>query len=123
MKVLQEYAKNKIKNTFCVNTEVGFGVIWKTISIDQAFVEKIHMTGKNISNELNELVVPQQIEKKFGGNVDNKIKNYFPPREASYNYGFDKFRLVEVKKRKNSLKLGGVGGLKKHGGGGMFSMN
>ena len=28
IKVVQEYAKCKIKAAFCVNTEVGFGMIW-----------------------------------------------------------------------------------------------
>ena len=28
MNVIQEYAKGKIKATFCLNTEVGFGMIW-----------------------------------------------------------------------------------------------
>ena len=53
------------------------------------------------------------MEKRFGGHVADKTKNFFPPREASYNYGFDKFRLEETKEakdkhRRGSLKLGGV---------------
>ena len=34
----------------------------------------------------------------------DKIKNFFPPREVSANYGYDKTRLEEIKKRMGSLK-------------------
>lgn len=120
LKVLQEYAKCKIKDSFCLNTEVGFGVVWKTLSLDAASREKVIMTGKNTTSELLDLVVPQQLERKFGGHVENKTKNYFPPREASYNYGFDKFRLEEAKSarekdRRGSLKQGGIVGMKSIG--------
>lgn len=64
----------------------------------------MNISKESFNQELIEMANPQQIEKKFGGMSSDKIKNFFPPREVSANYGYDKTRLEEIKKRMGSLK-------------------
>jgi hypothetical protein len=35
--------------------------------------------GDNFSKELTELVEPASLEKKYGGLLDDKVDNFFPP--------------------------------------------
>jgi hypothetical protein len=50
-----------------------------------------------------DFVVAEQIETKYGGTAPDRVDHFFPPTEVSTNYGFNKFRIIEKKKKKNSI--------------------
>jgi hypothetical protein len=55
-----------------------------------------------------EFVVAEQIESKYGGTAPDRVDHFFPATEVSSNYGFNKFRIIEKQKKKNSIKARGL---------------
>ena len=56
-------------------------LLWKIAkkSIDPLTLQKFVVAEKDSVIELSQLIDPDNLEKRFGGNCENKVDNYFPP--------------------------------------------
>ena len=66
------------------------------------------ISDTSVAPAMFEFVVAEQIESKYGGTAPDKVDHFFPAAEVSSNYGFNKFRIIEERKKKNSIKGKGL---------------
>lgn len=56
--------------------------MWKVVKkvVDPLTVKKFVICGDDYGAELGKLVDMNNLEKRFGGNLDDKVDNFFPPQ-------------------------------------------
>ena len=59
-------------------------LIWASFSvfrlmIDEFTAQKVNMLGNNFRDQLLQYIDPNCLEQKFGGNLLNKVNEFFPP--------------------------------------------
>jgi hypothetical protein len=89
-----------------LNAASSFSV-FKTLQICEITNKKMIISDTGVAPAMFEFVVAEQIESKYGGTAPDKVDHFFPATEVSSNYGFNKFRIIEERKKKNSIKARG----------------
>ncbi len=64
-----------------LNAQWTIKLVWKVVkkAVDPLTIKKFVVCGDDPTKELYKLVDPNNLEKRFGGNLDNKVANFFPP--------------------------------------------
>ena len=75
---------------FVLNTTIALRMVFMMVSpfLGDRVKRKIVIWGNSQSKELIDLFHPSQLLKKYGGNAD-EVSRYWPPYEASTEYGED----------------------------------
>lgn len=65
-----------------VNAQWTIKFVWKIVKkvVDPLTVLKFVICGDDMTKDLYKLVDPNNLEKRFGGNLDDKVDNFFPPQ-------------------------------------------
>ena len=73
--------------TFILNANMlirgSFGII--KAMIDEFSAQKLNMLGSDFKKQFLELIDPNNLEKRFGGNVPDKTSGFFPPDFSEAN--------------------------------------
>jgi len=68
---------------------MSFSVIISTLGLNDTIKKKFSLD----KNELTTIVDPDQLEERYGGNLPNKIDQFWPPNFPSDKYGVDEEKL------------------------------
>ena len=55
----------------------SFGIV--KAMIDEFSAQKLNMLGSDYKKQFLEIIDPNNLEKRFGGNVPDKTSGFFPP--------------------------------------------
>ena len=88
--VVQKHYKCRVQKALCIGVGFGIKLIWKIISpfVDYKLREKVTLFGEKENNRLTEFIHPSQLEKRFGGLMEN-LTEFWPPKLGNSEYGYD----------------------------------
>lgn len=80
-KPLQDLFKGRLYRLYIVNSQWAIKIVWSIAKnvVDPLTIMKFSLQGDKFKDELNKLIDPDCLEKKFGGNLPDKEDNFFPP--------------------------------------------
>lgn len=80
-KPLQTLFKGRLYRLHVLNAQWTIKFVWKVVKklVDPLTVKKFVICGDDPTKELYKLVDPNNLERRFGGNLDDKTENFFPP--------------------------------------------
>lgn len=82
LKTLSTNYKCLSRSIFLVNAPQTFSVIWRSLKyfIDENTARKVNVVSTNFCPTMLELIAPNQLEEKFGGEAKNKeVGDFWPP--------------------------------------------
>ena len=100
---LQKHYKCRVYKTIGVGVGFGIKLVWKIIYpfVDIKLREKVILLGDNELNKLKTYIHPKQLEKRFGGDIE-EITDFWPPKIFSEEYGHDQ-KLINIQDKNNKL--------------------
>lgn len=80
-KPLQQYYKGRLYRLHVINAQWAIKICWKIAKkiVDPLTIKKFALCGDDYAKKLGELIHPDSLEKRFGGNLPDKEDNFFPP--------------------------------------------
>lgn len=80
-KPLQQYFKGRLYRLHIINAQWAIKICWKLAKklVDPLTIKKFALCGDDFNKKLSELIHPDSLEKRFGGNLPDKEDNFFPP--------------------------------------------
>jgi len=65
-----------------INAQWTIKIVWKIVKkvVDPLTVLKFVVCGDDFPQDLYKLIDPNNLEKRFGGNLEDKVDNFFPPQ-------------------------------------------
>ena len=91
--------KARSRAVFCLNAPSSFSAVWNVVKyvLDEITTSKVQISSTNTCELLQEIVHPDQLEEKFGGNQPDRSEtgNYWPPNFPNENFGFDESRIEQ----------------------------
>lgn len=80
-KPLQSYFKGRLYRLHVINAQWTIKIVWKVVKklVDPLTIQKFVICGDDFSKDLNKLVDPNNLEKRYGGTLPDKTGDYFPP--------------------------------------------
>ena len=86
----QTHLKWRGRRVTLLNVTFGVRLLYKILSpfIDDRIKSKLTMCKENTHHDLQELIHPSQLERKYGGEAED-LEDYWPPRIISDEYGHD----------------------------------
>ena len=93
VKVLKHHFYSRALKNFVLHTSIAIRSLWFIISpfVEKKTRYKTTLSGNNTHDEILELASPKQLLKRYGGDLED-VKYYWPPYEASNDYGFEEFK-------------------------------
>jgi CRAL/TRIO domain len=81
-KPLQQYFKGRLYRLHVINAKWTIKIVWKVVKkvVDPLTVLKFVVCEDDFSKDLFKLIDPDNLEKRFGGNLPDKRDNFFPPQ-------------------------------------------
>ena len=80
-KPMQTYFKARLYRLHVVNSQWVVKIMWKLAKkwVDPLTIKKFVICGDDCAKELNKLIEPDHLEKRFGGTLPDKNDQFFPP--------------------------------------------
>lgn len=80
-KPLQQYFKGRLYRLHVINAQWTIKLVWKIVKkvVDPLTILKFKICGDDFSKDLFQLIDPNNLEKRFGGNLEDKTGEFFPP--------------------------------------------
>ena len=85
IKFMTNALKGINRNFIILNAPLTFAMISKVVNVflDETTKKKIILTGEStVPDEIKELIHPKMLEKKYGGEAENRETNFWPPQLA-----------------------------------------
>jgi hypothetical protein len=78
---LQVLFKARLYKLHVLNAQWTIKIVWKIVKklVDPLTQKKFVVCDDNYQKELSKLIDPNNLEKRFGGNLEDKTSNFFPP--------------------------------------------
>ena len=81
VKPLQQYFKGRLYRLHAINCSGVLKVLWKIAKkvVDPLTLQKFIVDGDKFQKTLCDSIGAENLEKKFGGTLEDKTSNFFPP--------------------------------------------